>query len=424
MLSEIWYKIAHTSGARIYGVSLGLISLAITARLLGPEGRGQLATIVTWVSIVSMILSLSLGQVVLRRATSAKSVDWLRNSFSTILVFCGFSSFVGWVGLGFYWYSGGEVFGEIDPILLIVAFVLLPVSVWLHYGEHLLTAIDKVDVTNRYTVIGCTVAFVSMLIAVPVAGFGVLGAFLATALGQLVIAIGGIRFLIKQSGNLLWPPKKEFLGYIKDGTAIHVGAIGTFLFASTDIVMVNHYLGSEATGYYQLGAQMIAFLLIAPQAASTILYGETVKLGPDNTWGIQKVIILKVSLGMILMAGTLALSVGYWLPWFVGGSFLPAVEIIRWQMMTVVLMGFSILMASQWLTRGFFKRISAVAITTGILNIYANSQLIPVYGMKGAVWASLVAYSIVLVVNIGMAIWCECRWRKSGSSRNKKLSIP
>ena len=46
-MNGTWAQIAETSAARIYGLFAGLLSLFITARILGPEGQGILAAAVT-----------------------------------------------------------------------------------------------------------------------------------------------------------------------------------------------------------------------------------------------------------------------------------------------------------------------------------------------------------------------------------------
>ncbi|MCX7112896.1 MAG: hypothetical protein NTX45_22825 [Proteobacteria bacterium] len=40
-MRELWVNIAHTSGAKIYSLLVGIVTLSLTDRLLGPEGRGQ-----------------------------------------------------------------------------------------------------------------------------------------------------------------------------------------------------------------------------------------------------------------------------------------------------------------------------------------------------------------------------------------------
>ena len=58
-MREIWVNIAHTSAARIYGMVVGVGVLFLTARLLGAEGRGQVAAIITWASVFATFAHLS-----------------------------------------------------------------------------------------------------------------------------------------------------------------------------------------------------------------------------------------------------------------------------------------------------------------------------------------------------------------------------
>ena len=48
-MNGTWAQIAETSAARILGLLTGLLSLFITARVLGPEGQGILAATVAWI---------------------------------------------------------------------------------------------------------------------------------------------------------------------------------------------------------------------------------------------------------------------------------------------------------------------------------------------------------------------------------------
>ena len=47
-MNEIWRKIIGTSSARVYSLLVGLASLAVTARILGPDGRGLVAGVMAW----------------------------------------------------------------------------------------------------------------------------------------------------------------------------------------------------------------------------------------------------------------------------------------------------------------------------------------------------------------------------------------
>ena len=65
-MRELWMNIAHTGGAKGYGLVVNTVILVITARWLGPEGRGALGATTTWVALFATIGCLSLGQVAIR----------------------------------------------------------------------------------------------------------------------------------------------------------------------------------------------------------------------------------------------------------------------------------------------------------------------------------------------------------------------
>ena len=71
-MSGTWAQIAETSTARIYGLLAGLLSLFITARILGPEGQGILAAAIAWVRMFASFGGLSLGQVMQHRFQAQK----------------------------------------------------------------------------------------------------------------------------------------------------------------------------------------------------------------------------------------------------------------------------------------------------------------------------------------------------------------
>ena len=54
-MKEVLSNIAKTSGAKFYTLIVSLIILTLTARWLGPEGRGQIAVVLTWAVLIANI---------------------------------------------------------------------------------------------------------------------------------------------------------------------------------------------------------------------------------------------------------------------------------------------------------------------------------------------------------------------------------
>lgn len=95
-MRELWGNIAHTSGAKIYSMATGVFVLFFTARLLGPEGRGQIAAIVTWVGMFSTFAYLSLGQVALHRMAEDQQQKRFGNLLGSLLLMTIVLTLAGW----------------------------------------------------------------------------------------------------------------------------------------------------------------------------------------------------------------------------------------------------------------------------------------------------------------------------------------
>src|ERR1017187_8589915 len=95
-MGVLWRKIWFTSGARIYALAAGSLSLIISARALGPEGRGVVATAVTWALLLATVGHLSLGQVAIHRAAGKPVPEWLGTTLAALLAMTASVVVIGW----------------------------------------------------------------------------------------------------------------------------------------------------------------------------------------------------------------------------------------------------------------------------------------------------------------------------------------
>jgi hypothetical protein len=93
---KTWVDVVHTSGATVISVAIGALSVALTARVLGPEGRGLYAAATSWASLFATFGSLSLGQVVIHRVAGREPSDWYGDVTGTLLALCVALTLGGW----------------------------------------------------------------------------------------------------------------------------------------------------------------------------------------------------------------------------------------------------------------------------------------------------------------------------------------
>lgn len=407
---QLWYKIAHTSGAKVYSLVIGIVSLSITARWLGPEGRGMLAAVTTWVGLFSTVGYLSLGQAAIYRATEKRNENWLAPTLGSLLLLTAIISCVGWgVALSLYAVTEGEIFEHLSPAVLFAGFLALPFSVWEQYGSSLLMAIDRLTVYNNAQIVARTISVLlvvwAMLINAPL-----VSALVIALVSQALVALAGLDILFAQAAPRVRPDWGTMKALLSGGIKLHLNAIGMVLIASTDVLLITHYHGTTETGHYQLAMQLVNVLLILPHSTSQVLYGKITQMGPDSAWFYQRKMLLWVTLGMIVIAGAAAVLSPWVIPLIAGPGFAASITPFRLLLVALVGMTFSVVVAPQWIGRGMFWQAAAITFILGVLNLVVGLLLIPTYGMYGAVIGTIVTYTISVLTNGGMAVWCEMRY--------------
>lgn len=398
-MREIFIQLVHTSGSRFYGLLLGIVSLTLTARWLGPEGRGIAAAVATWVTAFSTFGHFSLGQVAVKNASNSNNNQWLKESFPILLICIGLAFLIALTlvaGLAIFGYN---IFIPLPFYYVLLIFSAFPFYIFEIYSSSLLISLDYLKKYNALVVMARTAALIVLPILILFFKMGPSGLVISNLVAQIIICFGSYRIISKHLGKLELPTKKVLSSYFKDGAFLHVNTIGTFLFTGGDILILNYVRGSTETGLYQLSSQLISVLLIIPQSASLIFYSQVSRLGPKLAWVHQKKLIMLLT-GLMLFASIAAnLSVDVWLPIVAGNDFKNSINVFKWQLITMVAMSFCTMLSAQWISRGFFWQISLIALIIGSLNLLANKFLIPRYGMIGAAWAGLASFIVAFIIN-------------------------
>src|SRR6185369_15542087 len=414
-MRELWRMIVHTSGAKIYSMALGILSLSLTARLLGPEGRGSVATITTWVNLFCTFGYMSLGQVALHRISENRANPKLGAILGSLLTITGVITVMGWiVAISIYLFSFGNVLNTFPLIALIIGFSALPFLIWEQYSSSLLMALERLREYNRAQIVGRTVAVLIIFILVGGLKTGISGVLFANLIGQIIIATGGITFLIseiKRYAQKIYPDVSEIRSLFSGGAKLHLNAIGSFLFASSNILILNHYQGPAATGYFQLSTQLTSVLMIVPQSACMVIYGKVASLGANGAWPLNLKLILQITLITICLCLICGVTAPWWLSILAGNSFKQSIVLFQWMLLGVIGMTFSTLMAPQWIGRGYFLQAAAITLVVGLLNLGATFYLIPRFGTMGAVYALIGTYGVSAVSNGVMVIHCMKKYK-------------
>lgn len=399
------------SAARIYGVVIGMAAMFVTARFLGPEGRGVLATIVAWVTLTATMAGLSLGEVSQHRLQKRYRTDWLPEILGTMVFFAvTLSALAGLIVFALYRATDGALISGLPTVVVVVAFIALPLMIWDDYAQYLLFAVGKARTFNIMQMVGGTIGLGSIVLLLVVFGLGVLGALVAQIFTQALMSLVSLVALTRAAAGRLVVSLREAREMAGGALRLHVNTIGVILLAHTDTLMLNHLATTSEVGWYQLGYQLILVMLIVPQAGSMILYSRMAEVGPDQLWVEQKKLIIQVLGLMVLLSSVAYFAAPLAVALLAGAAFEPSVSVFRWLLPVLLGMSLAQLMAPQWIARGIFIPTSILTICAAIANAGLNYLWIPAHGMIGAVWATLVSYfGLVVIVQLSFAVWCDTK---------------
>jgi len=248
-MKDIWRKIITSGGTRVYSFLVGLASLAVTARILGPEGRGVVAGVMAWASLFATLGSISIGQVIVHHAAKQRDKTWVEPLFGVLLfITLLLTSFVWLVAAGLG-YLKEDIYGTLPPWALHIGFLSVPFLIWQSYGSHLLISSGNLDYYNRAQVFASSVGFLFIVGALVLLDSGVAGALIATLMTTALISCIGMSKLWVLAGEKIVVQTQGIRALVKDGLKLHLNAVGGVLLTVVNTLMINYYSNTEEVGW-------------------------------------------------------------------------------------------------------------------------------------------------------------------------------
>jgi len=408
-----WKAVTLTSGTKAYWIIGAMISTVITARLLGPHGRGVIAAAMSWVTMFSTFGHLSLASVIVYLLGRQERDRNLPAVAGSVMAITAATTLLGWtIVLLMDVFSGGRIFQNIPAAALVVAFAGLPLLLWMENGNSLLIVLGDLKRVNLAQFAGTTTTIVLVLIAVGVLHLGVVGALGATVASYAILNGIVLSRVLRESGRLSIS-REVVRGLLGGGIRLHVAAVGTFLFTQAGVILLNQFRPVAEAGFFQLAMQMTAATQVVPMAVGIVAYSLVARHGPEAAWREHRILVLQTMLYAALAAAVSYLAAPWIVPLLAGRGFEPAVPILRILTLSVFGMSVATVMAPQWVARGYFLHIAALAVVAGAISLIGNFLFIPRYGMYACAWAMVASYAVYLAGNVAFGWWIERRRREA-----------
>jgi O-antigen/teichoic acid export membrane protein len=372
-------------------------SSLIGARALGPAGRGDLLIVAIWPPVVAMIAGLGLPAAY--RYRMAKDPSLVSALFSNAVIY---AVVVGGVSIAVAELLVPRLVGErSDWVMLLVRIyqVNIVAALFLDLMRGLLEG------TRRFGWAGA-----ARMIFFEVQTVGFAGLWFA---GRLTVATAAATMIVGQATSMLlalfavwhqfkprWEPRWfEFKTSLSYALRDYPGGVADFTTLRLDQLMLGAMASNVALGLYVVAVRLSEMTTLAAEAIGDALMPEVAasktSARAESLWARSLRITIYLHLLILVplwLGAPLILKVLF------GARFAPATGPFRWLLVAAAVWGWGSIVISG--LRGFgYPGLSTIARFSGAsTTAIALLVLLPRYGISGAAMASLIGYSVMLVV--------------------------
>jgi O-antigen/teichoic acid export membrane protein len=383
--------------SRVVVFVLSLLAGVILARTLGPSGRGLYALALVAPSALVLVANLGVSNaLVYHLARRTFPTDQLIGQVLVLaLVLGGLTTAALLIGLALF---GHLALPGVPLRLVVIAGVSLPLGLFFYYSLSFLQGLERFGEFNALYIVN---AAASVLLIIPL--FVNLGnvtlAVTAWSLTWIATTVAGLIFMSRHGRMNLRFSRKVARALLRFGVVGYLSYLFSFLNFRLDTLLVNIFRNATEVGFYAVAVSMAETIWYISTAAATVLAPRVAsdQASSDETTGRVSRIVAITSL---LAAIVLALAAPFVIRILFGTAFQPSVKGVWLLLPGVVTLSVSRVLSSYLLGRNR-QVVDLYASLAGLVaTIALDLTLIPRYGFAGAAFASSVAYSIMLLVNM------------------------
>lgn len=397
-------------GGNVSATLVMLVMTPIIVRLLGSDGYGDYAFIISIFALLTIFYDIGLFDATRKFIAESPENKYHAANFSVVAYIIGLISVLIWSLLMLLFVKFFSQNFQSNPDMTIYFVILL-----FALGGNQLFRISRsilmgLQMENKSEILVPLQKSIFGLFAIILAylGYGVAGVISAFALAFWIVGIICFKRVISSISAPINFTKKDFRDITyKLVTYGSYSALLVILFQTlyhVDIIMVRYFLTNVDTGYYRAALQTSEFMWFVPWALQIALLHSV-----SNMWAngeeehisamISKLIkyttifIILLSIGIFVLANS-------FLGIYFGSEFVTAK--IPLLLLLPGILGFSIarIIVPIIQSKGELKQLIILMIGISSMNLILNYLLIPLYGIAGAAIATSISYSSMLLMSV------------------------
>jgi len=359
-------------------VFFGVLNTVFINRYLGPELKGQYEYILNIINIAVLVLNLGVYQSYPYKKRFDDQGDVKDKYFALIII-------------QFIVYLIISILISIYTMNLVVTFATILISVMILTKQLMfITMIENINLRNLLN-IGNQILYTVMLLSVFVfAPKSIYILFFILLIKDILIItkiIRSFKFSFKKS-NVDY---RLFFEAIRFGFFPMITALLITMNYRLDVIILRNYVEFSQIGLYTVGVGLADKLWIVPDAFKDVLFAKTAKSDSIDDINLSIKINIFISIIMISIVGVFGKQIIYIL---YGKDYIAAYSVTIIILIGIIPMLFFKLINTLFVSVGKQKISFIVLLISVILNILGNIIMIPLYGINGAAYSSVLSYFI------------------------------
>ncbi|RQG95374.1 flippase [Natrarchaeobius chitinivorans] len=394
-------------GAKIVVLGVTVVSTPLLYRLLGADGFGEYAFLLSIFAIYMIFVSSGITDGVRKFLAEDRSTpNWMAHVVGFYFRQAVALAVVGALGIVLVTQLGfvAVLFGAELTVYFYVLAVLVLSAQFRDYARKTLMGFGLERYSEPLKVLD-KVSFVAIAIPLVYLGFGVVGALAGHLFASAVVATVGLALVHRRiSLSCVFSRPTDRFPRTRMLTFNSMSIVLVFLLMSLyhiDIVMLQGFTESEAVGNYRAALTLAEFLWFVPLALQTVYVHSTSELWSQNRRRKITELASRTTRYTFLLTGLMAVGLAALadtaVPLYFGPEAEPAVTPLL--LLLPGALGFALARPVLAVSQGegtLRYPIAATGVAAGI-NVVLNAVLIPRYGMHGAAVATSVGYGSMFV---------------------------
>jgi O-antigen/teichoic acid export membrane protein len=386
------HNVLETFATKITIVAIGFASSVVTARYLGPEGRGILVVLITITGMAMQFANFGL------HASNTYFIAKDRDKLPQIIGNTLWLSLVGGsviliIVLSILYYNQNLIIG-IPISYLLITLISIPFSLFFMLGQNILLGLQEVRTYNMSELFLRLASFIVIALLLIVLEQDVAAVVTVNTFFAIVFSLGIMKILLPNESKLFSFDTSLFKQMIRYGFKAYLAAIFSFLVIRFDILMVNYFLGPNNAGVYSIAVQIADLLYILPVTIGMILFPKISRM-KEGSWEFTKKTVWVTAGIMFVVCFLTAFFARPFITLFYGNAFSGATEPLLWLLPGIYALSLQTIFMNYFVGIGFPTYAVYYHFIGFGSNVFLNYILIPKFSLNGAAIASTLSYSII-----------------------------